>query len=75
MSESVQAATHDADTCVRCQTRLTVRVHPEPRPGRPQDERISYSCNACLYEIRVHRFVNRFEDTNGSVGPRYGGSG
>jgi hypothetical protein len=68
MSESVQVATREADTCVRCQTRLTIRVHPEPRPGRPQDERVSYSCNGCLYEIRVHRFVNRFVDTNGSVG-------
>jgi hypothetical protein len=74
MSEPVRAYNHVDDECVRCQAMLTMRVHPDPRPGRPQDERISYVCTECHFEVRVHRFVNRLEPLH-SVGRQPGGSG
>jgi hypothetical protein len=59
MTQSIKAYDPGTDGCVRCHARLMVRVYPEPRPGRPQDERITYICSACQFEVRIHRFVNR----------------
>lgn len=59
MDQLTKVPTHElASTCVRCQARLSVLVQPEPRPGRPHDKRVTYTCNRCQFQVLVHERVN-----------------